>query len=179
VFRAHTADFDEEARALVRGSNSPFEFPGLRYISDVQDSMAIDAEERPSIIIAGSGMCEGGRVLHHLRRTMGDEKNTIVIVGFQAQHTLGRRLVERQREVRIFGVKQERRAEVVVLNGFSAHADQRGLVDFAEAVRARGPLRQVLLVHGEPGPQRALHALLSARGFASVLAPAPGTRVAL
>jgi metallo-beta-lactamase family protein len=179
VFRAHTAEFDEEARALVRGSNSPFEFPGLRYISDVQDSMAIDAEERPSIIIAGSGMCEGGRVLHHLRRTMGDEKNTIVIVGFQAQHTLGRRLVERQREVRIFGVKQERRAEVVVLNGFSAHADQRGLVDFAEAVRARGPLRQVLLVHGEPGPQRALHDLLSARGFASVLAPAPGTRVAL
>jgi metallo-beta-lactamase family protein len=100
-------------------------------------------------------------------------------VGFQAQHTLGRRLVERRPEVRIFGVMRPRRAEVVVLNGFSAHADQKGLLDFAEAVRARGPLRRILLVHGEPRAQGALTRELEARGFPSVYAPAPGERVRL
>jgi metallo-beta-lactamase family protein len=179
VFRAHSECFDEGARALLRGADSPFSFPGLRYVSDVEESMAIDAEERPSITIAGSGMCEGGRVLHHLRRTMGDEKNTILIVGFQAQHTLGRRLVEGHREVRIFGVKQDRRAEVVVLNGFSAHADQKDLVNFLEAVRAAGALRKVILVHGEPGPQRALTSQLVTHGFADVVAPEPGARLRL
>jgi metallo-beta-lactamase family protein len=179
VFRAHPDCFDEGARALLRGADSPFTFPGLRYVSDMHESMAIDEEERPSITIAGSGMCEGGRVLHHLRRTIGDEKNTVLIVGFQAQHTLGRRLVEGQREVRIFGVKQDRRAEVVVLDGFSAHADQRDLVTFAEAVRAAGALQRVILVHGEPGPQRALTGKLAEHGFSSVVAPEAGTRLRL
>jgi metallo-beta-lactamase family protein len=179
VFRAHPDCLDAHARAFLRAADSPFEFPGLHYVSSVEDSMAIDADERPSIVIAGSGMCEGGRVLHHLRRTIGDERNTIIIVGFQAQHTLGRRLVEGQREVRIFGVRQERRAEVVVLNGFSAHADQKGLIDFAEMVRDRGPLRRVVLVHGDPGPQKALTDALTARGFPTVDAPEPGTRLRL
>jgi metallo-beta-lactamase family protein len=179
VFRAHADCFDEAARALLHGSDSPFDFPGLSYVSEVQDSMAIDDEERPSIILAGSGMCEGGRVLHHLRRTMGDERNSIVIVGFQAPHTLGRRLVERQPEVRIFGIKQARRAEVVVLDGFSAHADQKDLLEFAQAVRAAGPLDQIILVHGETGPQRALTEQLAARGFGQVAAPAMGERLRL
>jgi metallo-beta-lactamase family protein len=179
VFRAHADCFDEAARALLHSSDSPFDFPGLQYVSDVQDSMAIDEEDRPSITIAGSGMCEGGRVLHHLRRTMGDERNTIVIVGFQAPYTLGRRLVERQSEVRIFGVKQARRAEVVVLNGFSAHADQKDLLEFADRVRAAGPTQRVILVHGEPGPQKALTDRLTQRGFADVTAPALGQRLRL
>jgi metallo-beta-lactamase family protein len=118
-------------------------------------------------------------VLHHLRSTISDSRNTVAIVGFQAPHTLGRRLVERRPEVRIFGVMRPRRAEVVVLDGFSAHADQKGLLDFAEAVRDRGPLRRVLLVHGEPQAQEALARELEARGFPSVHAPAPGERVRL
>jgi metallo-beta-lactamase family protein len=179
IFQRHPECYDAEARALLRGSDSPFHFPELRYVSDREESIAIDAEERPSIIISANGMCEGGRVLHHLRATIGDSRNTVVIVGFQAQDTLGRRLVERRREVRIFGLPHTRLAEVVVLDGFSAHADQAGLLAFAEAVRARGPLRQVLLVHGEPPAQAALARELAARGFPQVAAPAPGERVRL
>jgi metallo-beta-lactamase family protein len=124
-------------------------------------------------------MCEAGRVLHHLRATIESDKNTILIVGYQAPYTLGRRLVERQSEVRIFGVMRRRAAEVVVLDGFSAHADQAGLVEFAEAVRQRGKLRQVILVHGEPAAQGVLTDLLSKRGFPSVHAPKAGDRIRL
>ena len=179
IFRMHPECYDDDARALLRSQDSPFQFDGLKYVSDVEASKAIDLEERPSIIIAASGMCEAGRVLHHLRTTISDSRNTVAIVGFQAQHTLGRRLVERRAEVRIFGVMRPRRAEVVVLNGFSAHADQKGLLDFAEAVRDRGPLRRILLVHGEPRAQQVLTNELEARGFPSVYAPAPGERVSL
>ena len=124
-------------------------------------------------------MCEAGRVLHHLRSTIGDSRNTVVIVGFQAAHTLGRRLVEGRREVRIFGVPHTRHAEVVSLNGFSAHADQNGLLEFAEAVRRQGPLRRVMLVHGEPPAQEALARVLFTRGFPTVNVPAPGETLRL
>ena len=174
IFKLHPECYDAEARALLQGSDSPFEFDGLRYVSEVAESKAIDTSPEPAVIISASGMCEAGRVLHHLRTTVEDPKNAVVIVGFQAQHTLGRRIVERRPRVRIFGVERDLRAEVVVLNGFSAHADQRDLVDFAEAVRERGPLRQVLLVHGEPPAQRALEAELGARHFPNVRSPKPG-----
>jgi metallo-beta-lactamase family protein len=179
VFRLHPECYDQAARELLRKQDSPFEFEGLRYVSDPEESKAIDLEERPSIIISASGMCEAGRVLHHLRSTVSDSRNTVVIVGFQAQHTLGRRLVERRSEIRIFGMMRPRRAEIVVLNGFSAHADQQGLLDFAEGVRSRGPLRRILLVHGEPPAQEALTRALTKRGFPSVYAPAPGERLRL
>jgi metallo-beta-lactamase family protein len=179
VFRLHPECFDRAARELLGATDSPFDFPGLTYVSAVEDSQAITADSRPSIIIAGSGMCEGGRVLHHLRALVGEAKNTVVIVGFQAQHTLGRRLVEGRREVRIFGVPRDRKAEVAVLNGFSAHADQTGLLAFAEAVRAQGNLQSVALVHGEPQAQDTLAGELRARGFASVVAPEPGARLLL
>jgi metallo-beta-lactamase family protein len=179
VFRMHPECYDEAAREMLRGHDSPFEFDGLTYVSDVEASKRITEDERPAIVIAANGMCEGGRVLHHLRATIGDSRNTVVIVGFQAPHTLGRRLVEGRREVRIFGVPHTRRAEVVVLDGFSAHADQQGLLDFAEAVRKQGPLRRVILVHGEPAAQEALTRELFARGFPTVEAPAPGQTLRL
>ena len=179
VFRLHPECYDKEARALLRGEDSPFQFDGLRYVSDVEDSKAINLEERPSITISASGMCEAGRVLHHLRATVEDSKNTVVIVGFQAPYTLGRRIVERRRQIRIFGVMRALRAEVAVLNGFSAHADQRGLLDFAEGVRRRGPLERVILVHGDPPAQEALTRELGARGFARVEAPGPGETLTL
>lgn len=179
VFRLHPDCYDAETFALLKGGNSPFEFDGLKYVSEVEASKAIDAEEQPSLIISASGMCEAGRVLHHLRALIGSPKNTVLIVGYQAPDTLGRRLVEGRNEVKIFGVLHRREAEVSVLNGFSAHADQRGLLEFAENVRSRGKLRKVLLVHGEPNAQAALSQALSSRGFASVMAPAPGDRVRL
>lgn len=163
VFKLHPECYDAETARLLSTNDSPFDFDGLRYVSEVPDSIAIDAGQGPAIIIAGSGMCEGGRVLHHLRTTIEDERNTVVIVGFQAQHTLGRRLVERRPEVRIFGVMRRRAAEVEVLNGFSAHADQSGLVSFAADVARKGKLQRIMLVHGEPAAQAALEAVLVGR----------------
>lgn len=179
VFKLHPDCYDRETFDLLHSGHSPFDFEGLEYIADVERSKAIDAMDRPMIIIAASGMCEAGRVLHHLRTTISSEKNTVLIVGFQAEHTLGRRLVERRPEVRIFGAIQTRAAEVVVLNGFSAHADQTGLLEFAEAVRRRGQLRRVILVHGEPPAQRALMSALAERGFPTVHAPRAGERIRL
>ncbi|HVU34658.1 MAG TPA: MBL fold metallo-hydrolase [Opitutaceae bacterium] len=179
VFRLHPECYDDDARRQLAASDSPFDFPGLRYVSDPEESKAIDADPRPAVVIAANGMCEGGRVLHHLRATVEDPRHTVAIVGFQAQHTLGRRLVERRPEVRIFGVPHHRRAEIAVLNGFSAHADQAGLVGFAEAVRDGGRLGPVILVHGEPPAQEALAHLLGTRGFHNVVIAAAGQSITL
>lgn len=177
IFKLHPECYDEETRALIAGRNSPFEFDDLDYISDKEDSKAIDAEDDPAVVISASGMCEAGRVLHHLKAAIESQKNCVLIVGYQAQHTLGRRIVEKRPRVKIFGVERDLRAEVVVLNGFSAHADQKDLVEFAEATRDKGELEHVILVHGEPNPQRILGDLLRSKGFASVHAPAKGERL--
>ena len=178
VFKMHPECYDAETLALLRGYDSPFEFDELRYVSTVDDSKSLDGDPKPAVIISASGMCEAGRVLHHLKATIESAKNTILIVGYQAQHTLGRRLVEKRARVKIFGVERERRAEVVVMNGFSAHADQSDLLAYAEATRdAGGKLSRIMLVHGDPKPQEVLAQRLGARGFGSVNAPAPGTRI--
>ena len=178
VFRLHPECFDAETRQLLASDASPFDFDQLRYVSKKEDSMAIDADDGPAIIISASGMCEGGRVLHHLKAAIEDAKNAVLIVGFQASHTLGRRLVEHRPRAKIFGVERDVRAEVVVLNGFSAHADQRELADFVARAEQGGRLKDVFLVHGEPGPQRILGGLLrGAHDGLNVRAPAPGERI--
>jgi metallo-beta-lactamase family protein len=177
VFKMHPECYDKETYSLLVSGDSPFDFDGLHYVSDKEESKALAASAGPYIVISASGMCEAGRILHHLREGIEDPRNTILIVGYQAQSTLGRRIVERQREVKVFGVMRRLAAEVVVLNGFSAHADQKDLIDFAEAVRGQGKLRQVLLVHGEPPAQAALIAELAKHGFATVLAPAPDDKI--
>jgi metallo-beta-lactamase family protein len=179
VFRLHPECYDAETRALIEGNASPFEFESLRYVSDAEESKRLDAMPEPAVIISASGMCEGGRVVHHLKATVESERNMIVIVGFQAQHTLGRRILERRPRVKIFGVERDLRAEVVELGGFSAHADQADLVDFIVAAGAAGGLARVALVHGEPLAQRALSVVLEKRGVEGVIAPAPGDRLVL
>lgn len=179
VFRLHPDALRKETLAHFTDHDSPFDFPGLHYVTDVERSMEIDASPHPSIIIAGSGMCEGGRVLHHLRAFLGDPRATIVIVGYQAEHTLGRRIAERRTEVKVFGVPRTRNADVVVLDGLSAHADQTELVEFARAVRDRGPLRQVILVHGEDPARKALATALRADEFPTVRIPERGERIRL
>jgi len=174
VFRLHPECYDSELADMLSSGDSPFEFDGLRYIDTVEDSRAISAAQESSIIISASGMCEAGRILHHLKAHIEDARNSVVIVGFQAQHTLGRRLVERRRDVRIFGVMRRLAAEVHVLNGFSAHADQSELLRFASDVRAAGQLDELALVHGEPAAQQALRSALLNAGFASVRTPGPG-----
>lgn len=177
VFRLHPDCYDEEARRMLQSGDSPFAFDGLEFVTEVEQSMAIDALEEPCVIISASGMCEGGRVLHHLKAMIDDRRNTVAIVGFQAQHTLGRRLVERRPRVRIFGLERDLNADVVTFNGFSAHADQQDLLTFAERVHARGRVGQIALVHGEPRPQQALKELLLQRHFTAVHTPAAGDRL--
>ena len=177
VFRIHPECFDQETREILTEGGSPFDFDRLRYVSSVEDSKAIDRSPDPAVVISASGMCEFGRVVHHLVAAIENRENTVLIVGYQAQHTLGRRLVERRPRVRIFGVERERHAEVAVLNGFSAHAGQDDLLQFAEAVREEGPLRRVALVHGEDGPRETLKGLLEDRGFPSVSTPKRGDRL--
>lgn len=176
VFRLHPECYDRETLGVLRGSESPFEFDGLKYVSEVEESRAIDAYPEPCVVISASGMCEAGRILHHLKAGVENSKNTIVIVGFMAQHTLGRRLVERRSRVRIFGVERNLEAEVVVMNGFSAHADQKELLDFADALRERGSLAQIALVHGEPPALGRLSAELGARGHTGIVVPQAGDR---
>jgi metallo-beta-lactamase family protein len=179
IFKIHPECYDAETRRLMAENNSPFELDELRYVSEKEDSKAIDASKDPCVIISASGMCEAGRVVHHLKATVESEKNTVLIVGYQAQHTLGRRLVERRPRVRIFGVERDLRAEVVVLNGFSAHADQKDLIAFVDETRARGPgLEHVALVHGEPKAQRVLGGMIEEHGVKDVRIPAPGDTMA-
>jgi metallo-beta-lactamase family protein len=177
IFKLHPECYDAETRAMMRAHDSPFDFPEVKYVNEVEDSKAIDAEPGPAIIISASGMCEAGRVLHHLKAVIEDEKSTVLIVGYQAQHTLGRRLVEQRARVKIFGVERERRAEVVVLNGFSAHADQKDLLAYARGTADKGPLGQIALVHGDPRPQRVLAELLAVQGHRHVVMPVTGDRL--
>ena len=179
VFKLHPECYDEETRAMLQGQDSPFEFPELKYVEHVDDSKRITSSDEPAIVISASGMCEAGRILHHLRTSIEAPKNTVLIVGYQAQHTLGRRLVEGRHQIRIFGVERERRAEVVVLNGFSAHADQSDLLSYADSVKEKGPLTKIALVHGDPKPQKVLSDLLVERGHARPFIPAPGDRLEL
>lgn len=175
IFRLHPECYDAETRALLRENRSPFDFEELRYVEDKEDSKAIDASPEPCIVISASGMCEAGRIVHHLKATIEDPKNTVCIVGFQAPHTLGRRIVERRTRVRIFGVERDLRAEVVVMNGFSAHADQKDLVEYAVDLKKRGPLGRIALVHGESSAQQALIAKMKENGLDDVHAPEPMT----
>ncbi|HEY8079113.1 MAG TPA: MBL fold metallo-hydrolase [Labilithrix sp.] len=175
IFKLHPECYDAETRALIQANDSPFDFEEVHYVTDKEDSKAIDISPEPCVIISASGMCEAGRVVHHIKAACEHDKNTIAIVGFQAAHTLGRRIVERRPRIKIFGVERDLRAQVAVLNGFSAHADQHDLVEYAEDLKKRGPLQTVALVHGEPQAQAALREKLHEHGIANVHAPAPGT----
>jgi metallo-beta-lactamase family protein len=177
VFKLHPECYDAETRALMRGADSPFDFSDLAYVEDREGSKAITANPDPAIVISASGMCEAGRILHHLRDAIGDPKNTVLIVGYQAQHTLGRRLVEKKLRVKIFGVERERRCDVLVLNGFSAHADQNDLVDYATKARDKGKLQKIFLVHGDPQPQKVLKQRLEDASLGEVFVPAKGDRL--
>ncbi len=177
VFRAHPECFDATTLRLLDEHPDLFGEQHIRYVDKVHESIALNDRPGPCVIISASGMCEAGRVVHHLRHNIEDPRSTILIAGFQAPDTLGRRLVERRSEVRILGRAHPVKAEVVVLNGLSSHADQ------ADLLRSLGPLvertRQVCLVHGEPERAEALAEGLRGTGFADVQVPQRGQRVTL
>ncbi|MFH0795370.1 MAG: MBL fold metallo-hydrolase [bacterium] len=149
VFRNHPECFDKETKQFVLENEDPFGFASLTYIRSVDRSKALNQRREPCIIISASGMCEAGRILHHLKNSIEDPKNCVLIVGYQAMNTLGRRIVERQPEVKIFGEPHPLRAEVKVLDSFSAHADADELMEFARLTKQNGDLKKVFVVHGE------------------------------
>jgi metallo-beta-lactamase family protein len=173
VFEMHPDLFDS-TEDLVQRVDDLFRFVPVRYTRDVADSKALNTAQGPMVVIAASGMAEAGRILHHLAHGASDPRNTILIVGFQAEHTLGRRIVERQPVLKILGEEIPLRARVEVIDGYSAHADRTELTDWLSQVRATSPdLKRVHLVHGEPDAQAALIESLTAAGY-EVDAPGPG-----
>jgi len=176
IFRRHTECYDPEAQALA-AKGMMLGCPRCRFIRDVEESKALHERTGPLIIISASGMCETGRILHHLKNNCADPRNAILIVGFQAAHTLGRRLLEKARQIRIFGELYDVRARVHVINGLSAHADASELESMAAGL-AEG-CREAFLVHGEPDQSEALAARFRARGFRRLRIPARGERVEL
>jgi len=148
VFRDHPECFDEETRIFLDNGQDPFGFSRLQYVREAVDSKKLNTLRGPFIVISPSGMCEVGRVLHHLRNNIQDPKNTVLITGFQAENTLGRKLVEGQKEVKIFGEPIEVRAEVDSLQALSGHADREELLKWMKPMTPT--LKKVFLVHGEP-----------------------------
>jgi metallo-beta-lactamase family protein len=148
IFRSHTECFDQETLEHLHAHEDPFGFNRLTYIRSVDESKKLNDMRSPCVIISASGMCEGGRIVHHLANNVENPNNTILIVGYQAEHTLGRRIVEKQPEVSIFGEVHKLNAEVAVLNSFSAHAGQDELVAYITAAD-QSRLKKLFLVHGE------------------------------
>lgn len=176
VFEMHPDLFDQ-TEEFIREAAQLFRFDLVHYTRDVNESKALNSAQGPMIIIAASGMAEAGRIVHHLANGVSDPRNTVLIVGFQAEHTLGRRIVERQPMLRLLGEEQPLRAQVVILNGYSAHADRSELARWLGEVRKTSPaLGTVYLVHGEAPAQDAFRAQLKSDGY-KVETPTPRTRI--
>jgi metallo-beta-lactamase family protein len=172
VYRDHPECFDEEAREYLLHGEDPFGFRRLQYIRDAADSRKLNDLHGPFVVISASGMCEQGRILHHLRNNIEDPRNTVLITGFQAKDTLGRKLIEKWPEVQIFGEPMRVRAEISSLDELSAHADQGELIRWIEP--AAPSLKRVFLVHGEPEQSAALARLLQKEYGLQVTVPRPG-----
>jgi len=177
AFRKHTELYDQEAQKFLDDKQAPFDFSRLKYVREASESKKLNDLHGPVVILASSGMCEAGRILHHLRNNIEDPRNTILITGFQAPYTLGRKILDRQREVPIFGEPMSLRAEVMSLEELSGHADQHELIEWMRPF-AKG-LKKVFLVHGEPGPGATLAALISKEYGIEARMPARGESVCL
>jgi metallo-beta-lactamase family protein len=174
VFEMHPETFDR-SEEMVQKAKDLFQFDLLHYTRDVEESKALSRARGPMIIVAASGMMENGRILHHLAQGASDPRNTILVVGFQAEHTLGRRVVEKQPILHIFGDDVALHARVEVIDGYSAHADRTEMISWLGRVKEKSPrLGQIWLVHGEATVQDEFRETLTARGY-SVECPEPHT----
>ncbi len=162
LFKYHVEYLDPQTREAIRRKEGPFELLNLTFVESQEESKSLNNDKRPMIIIAGSGMCESGRILHHLKNNIEDSRNIILVVGYMAANTLGRKIVEKMPVVHIFGIEYELNAEVTVINAFSGHADKNELCDFAAAAQ---PLKNIFLVHAEPDQSEALLEALTQKGF--------------
>jgi metallo-beta-lactamase family protein len=173
IFSHYPEYFDAETQKFVRDGKHPaLDFPGLTYIRSVDESKALNLRSEPMVIISASGMAETGRILHHLRHNIENPRNTICIVSWQAPNTLGRRLAEQAREVNIYGESFVRKADVVTINGFSAHAGQDFLLSYAAA--SRDTLKKIFLVHSEERAANPFQERLKEAGIGPVEYPTLG-----
>ncbi len=175
VFRLHPECYDKELRDFMAANDhrSPFGFHLLRYVRSVEDSKALNFAPDPIMIIAASGMCEGGRILHHLKQRISDPHTTILFVGYQAENTLGRRIVDGVSPVRIFGELYEVRARVERIEGYSAHADRNDLLEWVNHFDRRR-LKRIFVVHGEQEGYTMMASGLKQMGFRDVVIPDRG-----
>lgn len=174
IFMKYPDYYDQEAREFVqKGKHPALNFPGLRYTRSVEESKAINRMDEPMVIISASGMAEAGRILHHLIHNIEDPKNTICIVSWQAPHTLGRCLAERQKTVQIFGDSVPVRAEIATIGGLSAHGGQNMLLEYAAAAN-QDNLQQVFLVHGDERAAEPLMERMRTIGISRVYYPERG-----
>jgi metallo-beta-lactamase family protein len=160
VYRRHHDIMDDNVQAMLKDDGDPFGFRGLTYIESQRESVALNRQPGPFVVISASGMCENGRIRHHLKHAVSDSNNTIVIIGFQARHTLGRRIVERQETVKIFDRLLPLKAKVEVLDGLSGHADAEDFKWWFENLAAETGVGQAFLVHGEPESAQSLAGIL-------------------
>jgi len=172
VYAKHRECYDDEASDLLRQGIDPLKFPGLQFVETPEESKALNDQSGPMVIIAASGMCEGGRILHHLQRTVGDPRNIILIVGFQAENTLGRRIVDQKSPLKILGDEFELKARVHTINALSAHADRTALMRWFDGVKSN--LSRVFAIHGEPEKVMAMTSLVKQHGIENAIAPVPG-----
>ncbi len=179
IYKLHPEGLSDDVRKRLLDRDDPFSPPGLSYVSSSSASKALQRNHEPCVVIAGSGMCEGGRILHHFSDGLSNHKNSVVLVGFMAAHTLGRRLQERRSSVRVFGIERDLHAEVHVLGGLSAHADASDLVQFAKASARAGNVRKTVLVHGEPQARETLAERLHEELALKVTCPKRGERLEL
>jgi metallo-beta-lactamase family protein len=174
VFRLHADCYDAETRSFIldSGDQDPFGFYRLKYVRSVAESKKLNVTPNPIIIISASGMAEAGRVQHHLKHAITDPRNAVLITGWQAPHTLGRRIAEKQEYVNIYGESYPLRAEVHTLYGYSAHADRDDLLDWS---RPRASTTQTaFVVHGDPEQSHALALGMEENGYQSVVIPQRG-----
>ena len=180
IFRSHPEAYDDDAADVLMTARDrdPFGFHLMHYTRSVQESKALNFLKHPAVIISASGMAEAGRILHHLKNNVEDERNTVLITGWQAPNTLGRRIVEKQKRIKIFGEDYDLRARVHSLTGMSGHADQSELLEWAGHMKV--PPRRTFLVHGEPDAAFELADKLQRElGFAQVDVPELGQRFTL
>jgi len=176
IFRLHPELYDQETRDFLTDSRSrdPFGFEGVTYIRDVAASKALNNLNQPAVIISASGMCEAGRILHHLKNNITNPRNTILFVGFQAEHTLGRKILEGQPVVPIFGDEYPVKAKVMKINGYSAHADHNGLMRWLKTAQDNSSLKKLFIVHGEVESATTLAQAAREQGVPQVHIPARG-----
>ncbi|MDD2598524.1 MAG: MBL fold metallo-hydrolase [Kiritimatiellae bacterium] len=172
IYAKHRACYDDEASDILRQGQDPMKFPDLRFLKTADESRALNEIEGPLVIISASGMCEGGRVVHHLKHAVGNPRNIILIVGYQAEHTLGRRIVNRVNPLKIFGEEYPLNARVHTINALSAHADRTALMRWFDGVKDN--LSHVFAVHGDLDKVTAMQTLVRQHGVQRVDAPAPG-----